>query len=132
MLGDTLLLNYLNFQKIKINGFYEIILGKTDLVVKLEFFNRRIQPDWFPQIKLIADGIQRIKDHLCPGQRAVSYTHLDVYKRQGLSTPAFYLGLMLMLVVCVKLQWLPITPQSTALSLILPTVTLSSLSLIHI
>ena len=47
----------------------------------------------------------------------------------GLSTPAFYLGLMLMLVVCVKLQWLPITPQSTALSLILPTVTLSSRSL---
>ena len=73
MLGDTLLLNYLNFQKIKINGFYEIILGKTDLVVKLEFFNRRIQPDWFPQIKLLADGIQRIKDHLCPGQRVVRY-----------------------------------------------------------
>lgn len=47
----------------------------------------------------------------------------------GLSTPAFYLGLMLMLIVCVKLQILPISPQSTFLSLILPTLTLCSRSL---
>ncbi len=47
----------------------------------------------------------------------------------GLSTPAFYLGLMLMLVICVQMKLLPITSSSLAISLILPTITLCSRSL---
>jgi ABC-type dipeptide/oligopeptide/nickel transport system permease component len=47
----------------------------------------------------------------------------------GLSVPPFYLGLMLMLLFCVTLPWLPISPDMGILSLILPAITLSARSL---
>lgn len=47
----------------------------------------------------------------------------------GLSIPPFYLGLMLMLIFCVQLNWLPLNTDSGLLSLILPAVTLSARSL---
>lgn len=47
----------------------------------------------------------------------------------GLSTPPFYLGMMLMLIVCVRLQWLPITAEVSLIGLILPAITLSARSL---
>ena len=57
----------MNLQIIKINGVYEIILGKPCLVVALEFFDVRVQPDWFAQVKFIADGVQSVEDLMCPG-----------------------------------------------------------------
>lgn len=47
----------------------------------------------------------------------------------GLSIPPFYLGLMLMLIFCVMLRWLPITAEVSPISMILPSVTLSARSL---
>lgn len=47
----------------------------------------------------------------------------------GLSIPPFYLGLMLMLIFCVKLQWLPLNNDMGLISLILPAITLSARSL---
>lgn len=47
----------------------------------------------------------------------------------GLSIPPFYLGLMLMLVFCVMLKWLPITAEISFISMILPSITLSARSL---
>lgn len=47
----------------------------------------------------------------------------------GLSIPPFYLGLMLMLIFCVQLNWLPLNNDSGLLSLILPAITLSARSL---
>ena len=47
----------------------------------------------------------------------------------GLSIPPFYLGLMLMLIFCVILQWLPITAEISLISMVLPAVTLSARSL---
>lgn len=47
----------------------------------------------------------------------------------GLSVPPFYLGLMLMLIFCVNLNWLPLNNNSGLLSLILPAITLSARSL---
>lgn len=47
----------------------------------------------------------------------------------GLSIPPFYLGLMLMLIFCVILKWLPITAEVSLISMILPSMTLSARSL---
>ena len=47
----------------------------------------------------------------------------------GLSIPPFYLGLMLMLIFCVILKWLPITAEVSLISMILPSITLSARSL---
>lgn len=47
----------------------------------------------------------------------------------GLSIPPFYLGLMLMLVVCVNLGWLPITSGVWYIAIILPVLTLSARSM---
>ncbi len=47
----------------------------------------------------------------------------------GLSIPPFYLGLMLMLIFCVILKWLPITAEVSLISMILPSLTLSARSL---
>ena len=47
----------------------------------------------------------------------------------GLSIPPFYLGLMLMLIFCVILKWLPITAEVGLISMILPSITLSARSL---
>lgn len=50
----------------------------------------------------------------------------------GLSLPTFYLGLMLILIVCVKLQWLPISGGTGLLGTILPafTINLRSIAII--
>ena len=47
----------------------------------------------------------------------------------GLSVPPFYLGLMLMLLFCVILHWLPISAEVTLAGLILPAITLSARSM---
>lgn len=47
----------------------------------------------------------------------------------GLSIPPFYLGLMLMLIFCVILKWLPITAEVSFMGMILPSLTLSARSL---
>lgn len=47
----------------------------------------------------------------------------------GLSIPPFYLGLMLMLIFCVILKWLPITAEVSFIGMILPSLTLSARSL---
>ena len=47
----------------------------------------------------------------------------------GLSIPPFYLGLMLMLIFCVMLNWFPITAEISLISMVLPAVTLSARSL---
>ena len=47
----------------------------------------------------------------------------------GLSIPPFYLGLMLMLIFCVILKWLPITAEVSFVGMILPSLTLSARSL---
>lgn len=47
----------------------------------------------------------------------------------GLSTPPFYLGMMLMLIVCVNLQWLPISAEVSFTGMILPALTLCARSL---
>lgn len=47
-------LNHLNFQIIKINSLYEIILSESRLTVPLEIRNGLIQPDRLSQIKFIA------------------------------------------------------------------------------
>ena len=57
--------NYLDLQIIKLNMLYEIVLIKTGFGMTLEFLNRGFQPDWFSQIKLIADFIKGMKDFVC-------------------------------------------------------------------
>ena len=47
----------------------------------------------------------------------------------GLSIPPFYLGLMLMLIFCVILKWLPIPAEVSFVGMILPSLTLSARSL---
>ena len=85
-------------------------------------------------------------------RRPVSYTHLDVYKRQilsipagvrsaqrrnrwddrllsvislfGLSFPNFALGPILILLFAIKLGWLPVSGAGSFASLILPAITM--------
>ncbi len=47
----------------------------------------------------------------------------------GQATPAFWLGLMLILVLGVNLQWLPVSGQDSWRSYVLPTITLMTLPL---
>ena len=47
----------------------------------------------------------------------------------GLSIPPFYLGLMLILIFCVNLGWLPISSDSVFTALLLPVVTVSARSM---
>lgn len=57
----SILLDHMNFQKIKLNFFYKIVLIKTRLAVPLKFRDGTFQPDRFPQIELQTDFLQRIK-----------------------------------------------------------------------
>lgn len=47
----------------------------------------------------------------------------------GLSIPPFYLGLMLMLVFCVNLGWLPISSDAWYIAMILPVITVAARSM---
>lgn len=47
----------------------------------------------------------------------------------GLSTPPFYLGLMLILFFCVELKWLPISSDVPFIALLLPVLSVSARSL---
>lgn len=47
----------------------------------------------------------------------------------GLSIPPFYLGLMLMLIFCVNLGWLPISSDVWYIALLLPVCTVAARSL---
>ncbi len=47
----------------------------------------------------------------------------------GLSIPPFYLGLMLMLIFCVNLGWLPISSDVWYIALILPVITVGARSM---
>ena len=71
-LERQLLLDHLDFQVIKVNGFDKMILGKADLAVKLEFTHRGVQPHGLFQVKFVADLIQGLKDHLSPGKGVVA------------------------------------------------------------
>ena len=52
------LFNDLNFEIIKFNFFYEIVLRKPRLAVPLKVGDSFVQPEWFSQIKLVAHLIQ--------------------------------------------------------------------------
>lgn len=54
---------------------------------------------------------------------------LSVVSLLGLSTPPFYLGLMLILLFCVQLKWLPISSNELHIALILPVISVSARSL---
>lgn len=45
----------MDFEVVKVNGIYEIILIEPCFAVPLEFFDGRVKPDWLAQIKFIAD-----------------------------------------------------------------------------
>lgn len=57
----SVLLNHMNFQKIKINFFYKIVLTKARFAVPLKFGDGGFQPDGFAQIELQADFLQRVE-----------------------------------------------------------------------
>ncbi len=54
---------------------------------------------------------------------------LSVISLLGLSTPPFYLGLMFILLFCVNLKWLPISPSELHVALLLPVMSVSARSL---
>lgn len=64
---DFLLLNNMNFQIIKINRIYKVILIEPCLVMFFEFLNIMIQPDWLAKIEFIADRVQSIEDLMRSG-----------------------------------------------------------------
>jgi peptide/nickel transport system permease protein len=59
------------------------------------------------------------------------YTALDIFVTAlalfGISMPAFWLGLMLIVIFSVKLQWLPVGGSGGIQFLVLPSITLASL-----
>ena len=46
--------DHLDFQIIKVDSLYEIILSESRLTVPFEISNSFVQPDWLPQIKFVA------------------------------------------------------------------------------
>ena len=65
--GLLILFYNLNLQIIKINGFNKIVRCKSGFIMSFEFCDRRIQPDWFTQVELIADFFYRVKDFMSSG-----------------------------------------------------------------
>lgn len=59
--GVSVLLDHMNFQKIEINLFYEMILTETGFAVPLKFGDGRLQPDRFSQVELQADFFQGVE-----------------------------------------------------------------------
>ena len=60
--GEVLiLLDHVNFQKIKIDFFYKIILTEAGFAVPLKVGHGCFEPDRFPQIKLQTDFFQSVK-----------------------------------------------------------------------
>lgn len=55
----------MNFQIIKIDRIYEIVLIKTGFVMFFEFCYCRFQPDRFAQIELITNLLQRMEYFMC-------------------------------------------------------------------
>ena len=59
--------NYLNFQIVKFNSLYKIVLCKTGFAVPFELGDCLIQPDGFSQIKLITDFFQSAENFVGSG-----------------------------------------------------------------
>jgi len=79
-----LFFNDLNFQKIKINVFYKIILGKPGFGMPLKLMDRSIQPHGFSKIELEADVIKRLKDHSGSGKTVVRDADDGVFHDPGI------------------------------------------------
>lgn len=48
----------LNFQKVKIDGFYKIILIKTGFRIFFKFIHRDVKPDRLAEVELVSDCFQ--------------------------------------------------------------------------
>jgi len=81
---QPLFFNDLNFQKIKINVFYKIILGKPGFGMLLKLMDRSIQPHGFSKIELEADVIKRLKDHSSSGKAVVRDADDGVFHDPGI------------------------------------------------
>lgn len=57
----SILFDYLDFQIVKFDFFYEIILGKVRLAVTLKVGNGSFQPDGLTQIELQTDFFQSVE-----------------------------------------------------------------------
>lgn len=79
-----LFFNDLNFQKIKINVFYKIILGKPGFGMLLKLMDSSIQPHGFSKIELEADVIKRLKDHSGSGKAVVRDADNGVFHDPGI------------------------------------------------
>lgn len=53
-----ILFKNLNFQKVKINGFYKIILIKTGFRIFFKFIHRDVKPDRLAEVELVSDCFQ--------------------------------------------------------------------------
>ncbi len=69
--AGILFLDYLDFQIVKINSFYEVVLGKTHPVVPTELLDGGIQPNRRTEVETMSDFIQGMEDFVCPGIIAV-------------------------------------------------------------
>ena len=62
---SLILLNNMDFQIIKVDGFYKAVLIKPCFVPVLKFFNVVFQPDWVAQIELTAYFFQTAEYLAC-------------------------------------------------------------------
>ena len=51
----------LDFQIVKADGFNKVVTRKASFAETLELRNVFVQPDWFGQIELVTDFLQRLK-----------------------------------------------------------------------
>ena len=63
----------MNFQIVKFNRIYEVILMKSCLCMSFEFINIGIQPDWIAQIKFMADFVNCMKNLVCAGVIVINF-----------------------------------------------------------
>ena len=63
----------MNFQIVKFNRIYEVILMKSCFCMSFEFINIGIQPDWIAQIKFMADFVNRMKNFVCAGVIVINF-----------------------------------------------------------
>lgn len=65
------------FQKIKVQLFYKIILTELCFTAAFEFFNITFQPDRAGKVEFVANSVQRMKDFMCSGiVRIILYGHI--------------------------------------------------------